>query len=233
MKALLLPLAIALILLVPLHAGAQSKFFSTPNRGAAEGAKGNAQLTTLQNEFQRMSSCTVQGWIYAPTHPVADPNGCLPEQDPRIGILTNGHWCRTNGSQVICDQQMLTSNTANAGVLRDGSGGFYAGHIRGTVFSYSSDARLKDRVEAMSEAEIIDVLTAVNGHRFRWRKTGVSSIGFIAQEIEAVLPELVHTDPETGMKTVDYPLMTAVLFAAVRQLYCKGGYIACDAPEGR
>lgn len=58
-------------------ATAQSKFFSTPGRGA-DGAKQNAQVNTLQGENERMNACTAQGRIYAPTNPNADAEGCLP-----------------------------------------------------------------------------------------------------------------------------------------------------------
>lgn len=59
-------------------ATAQSKFFSTPSRGGAEGAKQTAQVVTLQSENQRMNACTAQGLIYGPTNPNADAGGCLP-----------------------------------------------------------------------------------------------------------------------------------------------------------
>jgi hypothetical protein len=67
-----------LLILLPFEgAAAQSKFFSTPSRGGAEGAKQNAQLTTLHGEFVRMNACTAQGRIYGPAHPNADTSGCI------------------------------------------------------------------------------------------------------------------------------------------------------------
>jgi len=58
-------------------ATAQSKFFSTPSRGGAEGGKQNAQITAFQSEHQRMNACTAQGRIYGPAHPNADTDGCI------------------------------------------------------------------------------------------------------------------------------------------------------------
>lgn len=55
---------------------AQSKFFSTPLRGGAEGAKIQAMTQTLTNELQRMNACTAAGLVYAPTHATADAGGC-------------------------------------------------------------------------------------------------------------------------------------------------------------
>ena len=42
-------------------------------------------------------------------------------------------------------------------------------------------------------------------------------VGVIAQEVEEVLPEVVHTDPE-GMKAVDYGKMVGVLIEAIKGL---------------
>ena len=45
--------------------------------------------------------------------------------------------------------------------------------------------------------------------------------GVIAQEVEAVLPEIVHTDPETGMKSVAYGNLNALLIEAIKELNKK------------
>lgn len=92
---ILLTLAIALIGNVTVdEASAQSKFFSTPGRGGGEGAKQNAQITTFQNEFQRMNACTAAGLIYAPTHVTAGPDGCTSDVSARSlseDISVGGH----------------------------------------------------------------------------------------------------------------------------------------------
>ncbi|WP_431736401.1 tail fiber domain-containing protein [Cellulosispirillum alkaliphilum] len=41
-------------------------------------------------------------------------------------------------------------------------------------------------------------------------------IGFIAQEVEKVLPELVHTNDE-GYKSLSYDKLTAVLLEAIKE----------------
>ncbi|MBI1362980.1 MAG: hypothetical protein GC134_03255 [Proteobacteria bacterium] len=37
--------------------------------------------------------------------------GLLTEDDPQVGTLSNGKWCRTNGVQVLCDQNAPTAGT--------------------------------------------------------------------------------------------------------------------------
>lgn len=68
---------ILLALLFSSPAFAQGKFFSTPSRGGADGARQNAQLTTINSEFERMNACTGAGAVYAPTHPDANAGGCV------------------------------------------------------------------------------------------------------------------------------------------------------------
>src|SRR5262249_49027981 len=66
----------------------------------------------------------------------------------------------------------------------------------------------------------------IHGISFEWndiyaslgRSTGRREIGVIAQEIEAVFPELVMTWGEEHYKAVDYGRLTGVLVEAVKEL---------------
>jgi hypothetical protein len=59
---------------------------------------------------------------------------------------------------------------------------------------------------------------------FNWRKEEFPEmnfgdgrqIGFIAQEVEEVLPEVVHTDSE-GYKSVEYSKVVSVLVEAIKE----------------
>ena len=42
----------------------------------------------------------------------------------------------------------------------------------------------------------LDTISRLIGVSFDWKKSGDHSIGFIAQEVESVLPEIVSTDKE-------------------------------------
>ena len=83
MNCRLIALTTILLLTATSDCLAQDKFFSTPARGGAEGARQNAQLNTLQGELERMNTCTSAGLIFAPTHPSADENGCASEMGDR------------------------------------------------------------------------------------------------------------------------------------------------------
>ena len=95
----------------------------------------------------------------------------------------------------------------------------------GNVTAYS-DARLKTNVKTIDNA--LDIVDELRGVRFDWKESGKHSVGVIAQEVEAVLPELGETIQEnTGtkeepeyreVKTVDYGKMVGVLINAIKEL---------------
>ena len=58
--------------------------------------------------------------------------------------------------------------------------------------------------------DVDDFLTQLQGVRFHWKADDRADIGFIAQDVERVLPELVHTD-SAGMKSVEYANIIPVL----------------------
>ncbi len=82
------------------------------------------------------------------------------------------------------------------------------GNVLADAFLYVSDARMKQDVTGIENAD--DILTKLQGVRFVWKADGRADIGFIAQEVEKVLPDLVHTD-STGMKSVEYGNIIPVL----------------------
>ena len=91
------------------------------------------------------------------------------------------------------------------------------------VAYYSSDAQFKDNVETLEGA--LDKVKAIRGVRFDWNdKQDVHTghdIGVIAQEVETVLPELVHHREHNDSKAVDYVKLTAVLIEAIKELSAK------------
>lgn len=83
-----------------------------------------------------------------------------------------------------------------------------------TGFYYNSDESLKENV---AELDGLDIINKLRGVSFTWKETGDDSIGLIAQEVEKVLPELVSTDSDTGLKSVQYGNLVAPLIEAVKE----------------
>ena len=91
------------------------------------------------------------------------------------------------------------------------------------VAFYSSDKKFKDNVIQLDGA--LDKVKEIRGVSFDWNDKQDSykghDIGVIAQEVEAVYPELVHHREEDDSKAVDYVKLTAVLIEAVKELSAK------------
>ncbi len=83
-----------------------------------------------------------------------------------------------------------------------------------------SDARLKTDITEIADA--LALLEQVQGYRYRWRdpalKGDAAHVGFLAQEIEAVLPELVSADAQ-GVLSVNYQGVVPVLTNALREVH--------------
>ncbi|HIE01180.1 MAG TPA: tail fiber domain-containing protein [Thiotrichaceae bacterium] len=91
-----------------------------------------------------------------------------------------------------------------------------AGTIRGNNVS-PSDQRLKQNIHSLENA--ISKLAQLRGVSFNWKdntQNANTQIGFIAQEVETVLPELVSTDSD-AYKSIAYGKLTAVLVEAVKE----------------
>ena len=94
----------------------------------------------------------------------------------------------------------------------DSSGNLSA---NGTVTA-SSDIKLKKNISTIDNA--LDKVLNLRGVEFDYIESDEHNIGVIAQEVEAVLPDLVHTNEETDTKSVAYGNLTAVLIEAVKEL---------------
>jgi hypothetical protein len=105
-----------------------------------------------------------------------------------------------------------------------------AGEIRASneiTAYYSSDRRLKENIHVISNP--ISIVEQIRGVRFDWTDEHIQArggedgyfvrkqdIGVIAQEVEAVLPEIVATR-EDGTKVVKYEKLVALLIEAVKE----------------
>ena len=77
-----------------------------------------------------------------------------------------------------------------------------------------SDERLKKDISVLKDAS--SIAKAIESVRYTWKKSGEKAIGVIAQQVEDILPEVVHTD-EKGYKAVDYGKLSSVLFGAFQE----------------
>ncbi|MBL0225716.1 MAG: tail fiber domain-containing protein [Geobacteraceae bacterium] len=94
-----------------------------------------------------------------------------------------------------------------------------------SISACSSDARMKKDVVPLSESmDVLGALSKLRGVTFTWDKSNEKAagmaegrdLGMIAQEVEAVFPEVVHTDKD-GYKFMDYPKLVAFLIEVGKQ----------------
>jgi hypothetical protein len=131
------------------------------------------------------------------------------------GAITSG--AITSGA-ITC-----TTITTNGNTIDAGTGAITCGSLTatGNVTAYS-DKRLKTNVTPVENA--LDKVNAMRGVTFNLKSNpdGKRNLGVIAQEIEEVLPEVVHTDDsDKKLKSVAYGNLVAVLIEAVKELSAK------------
>lgn len=125
------------------------------------------------------------------------------------GIVMNHN---TEGGSVF---EMYKNDIQTVLITGDGNASF-----AGTV-SQASDSRLKRNISELPNT--LNNILALRGVSYNWideNKTQDLQIGVIAQEVEEIYPEFVHTDEE-GMKSVNYSQMVTVLIEAVKELNSK------------
>ena len=103
-------------------------------------------------------------------------------------------------------------------------------HVDGDIIAYSStisDRRLKDDIVTITNA--VDKIKALRGVEYTWNagtRKDKRDLGLIAQEVEKVLPEIVHehdmplmegAEENETYKTVDYEKIVGVLIEGMKE----------------
>lgn len=123
--------------------------------------------------------------------------------------------CHKNGNVELYFDQSKKFETTSAGVTVTG-----ALTATGDVTAFS-DETLKKDITTIENA--IDICSKLRGVSYKWIKDDKASIGVIAQEVEKVIPEVVHTTEHEGaeVKSVDYGKIIGVLINAINEQQAK------------
>ncbi len=112
-------------------------------------------------------------------------------------------------------------NVVNALTLNANGSAVFAGPVTAVSFS-PSDARLKQDVQPLDG--VLAGLQQLRAVRYHYRQDVAghplpqgAQVGVLAQELEAVYPELVSTGAD-GFKAVNYAQLTPVLLEAIKEL---------------
>jgi hypothetical protein len=88
------------------------------------------------------------------------------------------------------------------------------GVARSDGWNTGSDIRLKENITPLSDS--LEKVIGLRGVNFNRKGDDKKQIGFIAQEVESIFPEVVSTNSD-GYKSMSYDRLTAVLVEAVKE----------------
>lgn len=124
---------------------------------------------------------------------------------------------------------VLFLNTASAVV-----GSIDAGAVS-TTYNTASDARMKEAIAALEGA--LDTILALRPVTFRWQVDGSPGRGFLAHELQAVVPESVTGEPNAvnpdgsiSPQQVDHSRLVVYLVGAVQELAARVATLEAALP---
>lgn len=103
------------------------------------------------------------------------------------------------------------------------NGLFETSDVVANTVTCESDINLKKDIEPMQNG--ISLVSSLKPVTYHWKDKWSNSsapppieYGFIAQDVEPLFPSLVRTNPDTGIKSVDYQKMVSILVLSVQEL---------------
>jgi hypothetical protein len=140
--------------------------------------------------------------------------------------LTSGASYRLDVSSNGTTTARINRSTNTGNLIDFANGGGVLGNISTNGFSIAynttSDYRLKDNVVPMTGA--LDVVSALKPCTFTFKEGGQASQGFIAHELQAVVPECVtgekdavNKDGSINPQGIDVSFLVATLTAAIQE----------------
>lgn len=109
---------------------------------------------------------------------------------------------------------------------------FVKGEVAATSFSTVSDRRLKRDVRSLDRKEALAQVAAMRPVEYTWRHSGRRQLGFVAQELAALVPDAVRGGDDAaacegpgdpGCAQVDPMAVIATLAAALSELEARCG----------
>ena len=127
-------------------------------------------------------------------------------------------------STIVDGQAGITfPDSSNQQTVGYTGGGIYFTASNNISYSISSDARLKTNVTVITNG--LDIITRLNPVRFTWVTDGSQGEGFLANELQSIIPIAVNGEPNALdsdgkplYQVADYSKMIPHLVAAIREL---------------
>ena len=91
------------------------------------------------------------------------------------------------------------------------------GRINAASFNATSDIRFKSNISPIEDS--LEKILQIKGVTYTMNKDKNKQVGFIAQDIEKIIPEVVYTDnSEEQYKSISYGNITALIVEAIKEL---------------
>jgi hypothetical protein len=142
----------------------------------------------------------------------------LISSEGEIFINSNGNGNNDEGNYKLQVNGDLVSDNAR---FRNVSTGSYSANVSlspdGTLLKTSSDGRLKKNVEVIKTP--LEKVMALRGVTYNWKDSLAPRrmMGMIAQEVLAVVPELVFQNESDGFYGINYGETSALLIEAIKE----------------
>jgi len=134
----------------------------------------------------------------------------------RFHFVTNSiTYIRSGGTSATTGRiRFREGNNIDMASISPSGAGVGSGSVTASAFFYSSDISLKENIQPLVGA--LGKVLQLQPVTFNWKDSGEPSIGFIAQDVEKLFPEVVSTSEE-GLKSVEYGKLTALIAEAIKE----------------
>lgn len=95
-------------------------------------------------------------------------------------------------------------------------------------YNSTSTRRYKENIVNLSPAQLLEHADQLTPVRYDWKKghgKGGTDIGFIAEDVEKLFPEVVAHDTEGNVSGLDYGRLTTVAIGAIKELNTKNALL--------
>ncbi|WP_413612353.1 tail fiber domain-containing protein [Bdellovibrio sp. HCB-110] len=222
-----------------LHVGAAGTVRSTIGTdGAVNTSSAVLELVTLNGQGYGLANTSSKGWAIE-----GKGNGYA-----TVGLqndLSFTYWSGTTATTILSLDSVASNvgiGTTSPGYKLDVQGGDInaSGSVRSAGVALTSDIRFKKDIQVLDHS--LEKILKLRGVSYNWKTqeyperkfNSRHQIGVIAQEVEAVFPELVDTD-KSGYKSVNYPALVGPLVESTKSLYgmCKASVEQMQALQNK
>jgi hypothetical protein len=198
--------------------------FATGNATIASGtgttAMGNytiakPYMSLVIGQFNDTTLCNSQIFMDMNDPAFVIGNGLSPAH--RSNSLTAYKDGRLALGNIVASEMLDVNGNARLRGLPSGSGDALVADSEGRLFRSASDSSLKYDVKLLTDG--LDKVQKLKAITFRWKGEVFESrtIGFLAQDVEKVLPEAVFTNPLDNLKGINYSEITPVIVLAIKE----------------